>query len=112
MGGRHLLRLGVNGATGSSCLAAGKGYYCNQMKVSECDTRQREDPCFPKSKQSSATITEFNKAEAETSCSEKRGGKRKAVESKKSEVFVTDSDEADKDDVKEFQSSLYHCTKS
>ena len=89
--------------------AAGKGYYCNQMKVSEGDTRQREDPCFPKSKQSSATITEFNKAEAETSRSEKKGGKRKAVflESKNSEAFVTDLDEANKDDVKEFQSSLY-----
>ena len=90
--------------------AAGKGYCCNQMKVSECDTRQREVSCFPKSKLSSATITEFNKAEAENSRSEKRGGKRKAVflESKNSEAFVTDLDEANKDDVKEFQSSLYH----
>ena len=92
--------------------AAGKEYYCKQMKISECDTAQSQDPYFLKteSKQSNATITEFNKAESETSRSENREGKRKTVflESKKSEAFVIDLDEADKDDMKEFQSSLYH----
>ena len=89
--------------------AAGKEYYCNQMKVLECNTTQSEDPYFLKSKQSNAAITEFNKAEAETSSSENRGEKRETafLESEQSEAFVTDLDEADKDDVKELQRSLY-----
>ena len=89
--------------------AAGKEYYCSQIKFLECDTTQSEDPYSLQSKQSNATITEFNKAQAETSRSENRGEKRKVVflESKQSETFGTDLDETDKDDVKEFQSSLY-----
>ena len=89
--------------------AAGKEYYCNQMKALECDPTQSEELYFLKSKQSNANITEFNKAEAEISRSENRGGKRKVVflENKKSEASVTDLDEADKDDVMESQRILY-----
>ena len=87
--------------------AAGDEYYCNQIKVLECDATQSEDACFPKRKHSNAKIIEFNKAEA--SRSENRGDKREVafLESKQSETFVTDLDDGDKDDVKESQSSLY-----
>ena len=92
--------------------AAGKEYYSNQMKALECNTKtsasttQSEDPYFLKSKQSHAAITEFIKAEGETS----RGEKREVVflESEQSEAFVTVLDEADTvDDVRELQGSLY-----
>lgn len=88
--------------------AAGNENFCNQNEVVESDTTQNKRAYFFKSKHPNATITEFNKAEAETSRCKDRGENVEIafLESKQSKAFTSDLDKADKDDVREFQSSL------
>jgi len=46
--------------------AAGKEYYCNEIKVLKCDTTQSEDASFLKSEKLNAAIVAFNEAKADT----------------------------------------------